>query len=246
MQSRVRRTLVKLALQNPLSRWLSRIFDRKIMALLNQDARNIERVLWRRALEDTVDFIEAHLLDAPSFSDRWTLMDYALTQVGPPAHGLYCEFGVWEGSSLNFIALRAKTTVFGFDSFQGLPEKWRDQLDKGAFRVAQLPKVRPNVVLVKGWFDKTIPDFLVRRTELASFLHIDCDLYSSTKTVLTLLCNRIQPGCVIVFDEYFNYPGWREGEFKAFNEFVQSNGIQFEYLGYCRYAQQVAVRITHV
>ena len=29
---------------------------------------------------------------------------------------------------------------------------------------------------------------------------------------------------MIVFDEYFNYPGWRGHEFKAFQEFVAETG----------------------
>jgi hypothetical protein len=47
-----------------------------------------------------------------------------------------------------------------------------------------------------------------------------------------------------VFDEFFNYPGWRQGEYRAFTEFVEEQGVCFEYVGYCRHGQQVAVRIT--
>lgn len=49
---------------------------------------------------------------------------------------------------------------------------------------------------------------------------------------------------MIVFDEYFNYSGWREGEFKAFQEFVARENLEFEYLNYNRKAEQVSVRIT--
>ena len=54
-----------------------------------------------------------------------------------------------------------------------------------------------------------------------AFLHLDVDRYSSTRTVLELLGDRIVPGTVIAFDEFFNYPGWREGEYRAFNEFCR-------------------------
>jgi len=70
-----------------------------------------------------------------------------------------------------------------------------------------------------------------------------CDLYSSTKTIFERLEARIQPGSVIVFDEYFNYAGWQQHEYKAFADLVQKTGWSFEYLGYCRYGSQVAVRI---
>jgi hypothetical protein len=49
---------------------------------------------------------------------------------------------------------------------------------------------------------------------------------------------------VIVFDGYFNYPGWREGEFKAFQEFIAREDLEFEYLNYNRKGEQVSVKIT--
>ena len=74
-----------------------------------------------------------------------------------------------------------------------------------------------------------------------AFLHIDCDLYSSTQTIFNLLSDRIVPGTVILFDEYFNFPNWENHEFKAFQEFVAEKGVKYTYLGFAR--QQVAVRI---
>lgn len=109
----------------------------------------------------------------------------------------------------------------------------------------KLPRVVQNVRLIKGWFDKTLPEFLTTHPEKVVFLHIDCDLYSSTHTIFTCLAPRIKEGTVIVFDEYFNYPGWREGEFKAFSEFIAHEGLKFEYLNYNRKGEQVSVKITH-
>ena len=77
-------------------------------------------------------------------------------------------------------------------------------------------------------------------------MHMDADLYSSTKTVFDILGDRVVPGTVIVFDEFFNYPGWREGEYKAFQEFVATRRLEFTYIGYCRYDEQVAVKILKV
>ena len=88
-----------------------------------------------------------------------------------------------------------------------------------------------------------LPPFIKEQPQPIAFIHIDCDLYSSTKTVFELLGRRIQPGCVIVFDEYFNYPGWQDGEFKAFQEFIQHSGLAYDYIGYNRRHEQVAVKI---
>jgi hypothetical protein len=75
-------------------------------------------------------------------------------------------------------------------------------------------------------------------------MHIDCDLYASTVEILEGLRERIQPGCVIVFDEYFNYPNWERHEFRAWQEFVTRHGVTYEYLAYAR--QQVSVRVLEV
>ena len=128
--------------------------------------------------------------------------------------------------------------------FVGLPEAWTPGARKGAFDVkGKLPPVRKNVQLWPGFFEQTLPQFAEQVSERVSFLHIDCDLYSATKTVLDLLGDRLQPGCVIVFDEYFNYPDWKDGEYKAFAEYIAKSGRSFEYVGYVRHGQQVAVRV---
>ena len=97
--------------------------------------------------------------------------------------------------------------------------------------------------LHKGWFQDTLPGFLAQHPEPARFVHIDCDLYSSTNTVLGLLADRIVPGTVIVFDEYLNYPGWQEHERKAFAEFVARTGTKYKYLGFASSEFSVSVQI---
>lgn len=72
---------------------------------------------------------------------------------------------------------------------------------------------------------------------------MDCDIYSSTKTIFEFCDDRIKKGTIIVFDEYFNYPNWQEHEFKAFQEFTKSNNIRYEYIGYVKEFEQVAVKI---
>jgi hypothetical protein len=49
------------------------------------------------------------------------------------------------------------------------------------------------------------------------------------------------PGTVIVFDEYFNHPTWRQDEHKAFQEFIAERRIGFDYIGYVPSHQQVCV-----
>ena len=200
-----------------------------------------ERAL--RALNETVDYIDASMPDAVGFETQKEVTEYALRRI--PKAGHLLEFGVYTGGTIRFIAGRvAGRTVHGFDSFQGLPEDWSGfSLDNTAFDVqGKLPKVPGNVSLYPGWIDKTLPSWVAQNAGPVAFLHIDVDLYSSTKTILEVLVDRFMPGTIILFDEYFNYPGWRKHEFLAFKEFVQARGIEYEYLAYAR--QQVVVRIT--
>jgi hypothetical protein len=98
--------------------------------------------------------------------------------------GLALEFGVGDGASLRCIA-RYNMMVVGYDSFQGLPEDWRPGFEEGAFACEPPTDLPKNVQLVTGLFEDTLPQFDIEDLGApVNLLHIDCDLYSSTKTVL--------------------------------------------------------------
>lgn len=196
--------------------------------------------LKERAHRETLDFIIEHMPEALAFDTPRELMRHALGRV--EIAGLFAEFGVNQGGTANFIArMRKDCTLHGFDSFEGLPEDWfGNAMAAGSFnRKGRLPKVPANVILHEGWFDKTLPPFVAGNAGPLAFMHVDCDLYSSTSTIFHHLGERIVPGTVIVFDEYFNYPNWKAHEHKAFCEFKAKTGREFRYLGYS--IQQVAV-----
>ena len=94
-----------------------------------------------------------------------------------------------------------------------------------------------------GLFSETLPLFLEKHDGEIKFLNIDCDLYSSTKLVFKLLESRIVPGTVIFFDEYFGFRGWRDHEFKAFQEAVERNNWSYEYLAINLFRQQSVIKI---
>ncbi|MGA2571988.1 MAG: DUF707 domain-containing protein [Terracidiphilus sp.] len=166
------------------------------------------------------------------------------TLPSPIPGGLVLEFGVASGRTINFLAEQLPNRiVFGFDWFGGLPETWRKGLEKGCF-AQPVPELRENVSLVEGLFEDTLPSFADAHHELISLLHVDCDLYGSTKSVFNYLSRNIVPGTIIVFDEYFNFPGWRNHEYKAFQEFISASGRTYEYIGFVPTYQQVCVRIT--
>jgi Flp pilus assembly protein TadD len=160
-----------------------------------------------------------------------------------PEDGLVLEFGVRFGTSIRQIASLVTQDIHGFDSFQGLPEQWNGEA-KGSYSTqGKLPKVPRNVKLHAGWFENTLPEFLKSNPGPVRLMNIDCDIYSSTKTVLDLLSDRIVPGTMIVFDEYVGNEFWRDDEFKAFQEAVSRYGWQYRYQAFSFFSKQVVVRI---
>lgn len=200
-----------------------------------------------RELNRSVDYVEKHMADAIGFETQKEVLDYALSLTTIPGH--YLEFGVFTGGTIRHIAKqlrrggKADASIHGFDSFEGLPEAWSGfSLGRSVFSTGgRLPRVPSNVVLHKGWFSDTLPKWRETVSGPIAFMHVDCDIYSSTVEIFEGLQARMQPGTVIVFDEYFNYPNWERHEFKAWREFVERRGWTYEYLAYAR--QQVAVRI---
>lgn len=147
--------------------------------------------------------------------------------------GHVIEFGVFDGTSMHHIAETiAPNVVYGFDSFEGLPERWiqgdEDILGVGAFDLGGEPPagLPENVELVIGTFQETLKPWLSGNPGPVAFAHIDCDIYSSTICVLKALNERVVPGTMFVFDELMDfsegrvYPRWPEHEWRALNEWI--------------------------
>lgn len=144
--------------------------------------------------------------------------------------GMILEFGVYTGTSINRISSVTKRQVYGFDSFEGLPEEWGRGMGKGYFK-CDLPEVNDNVELIPGFFDVSLLPFLDKHEGEVGFCHIDCDLYSSTKFVMNSLKDRFKPGTMLLFDELANYEGFEQHEYKAFLEFFVETDFDFEFVG---------------
>jgi hypothetical protein len=223
--------------------------ERVIRAVHEVEFRS-RRDLWaageREAAVSSERFVRDMMeMPAPrAFDASIATLKYALS-LAPP-DGMALEFGVYQGRTLKVIAdARKCNQVFGFDSFQGLPEDWRSNIPAGTFATGQLPDVA-GAELVVGWFNDTLADFLADHPGSVAFLHLDADLYSSTATVLEQVGPRLRVGSVIVFDEYFNYPGWEQHEHRAWQEFVAKTGVMFRYVAYTCNNEQVGVVVTGI
>jgi hypothetical protein len=153
-------------------------------------------------------------------------------------NSLWLEFGIYSASTINYFSKFTSNNVYGFDSFEGLPENWIDNnnniiLNKGSFSLnGNLPEVNNNVVLIKGLFQDTLDNFILNHNDKKiSFVHIDCDIYSSTKFVLEKLHPYLDENCVFVFDELVNVPNDSCNELKALNEFIDTYNISYKWIG---------------
>jgi len=209
-------------------------------------ARDLNIELQARARSESADYVQRAMQDAVMFRSRWLLLRSALAEA--TVAGSFLEFGVEKGDSLNFCArILAATSkeIHGFDSFEGLPEEWTGTFEQaGKFSLGgKLPPVLPNAHLHQGWFAETLPRYLAGDPDPVSFVHIDCDIYSSTKTVLDALAGRLRSGSIVVFDEYFNYHGWQRHEFRAWQDFARASGLTYEYRGFCARGTQVYLKV---
>jgi hypothetical protein len=235
----------RLADVNDRIRELFRRQVRKLIELVLTDSDLMSRL---RDVATTAIFEQNHLRDAAAFKSRSALHRAMLGEIRRK-DGLHLEFGVYKGDSINRLAgLSPDVIWYGFDSFEGLPETWTLGAKTGAFSLGgKLPPVRNNVRLVKGFFEQTLPSFVAQhRGAKIALMHVDCDLYSATKTIFTNVADMLAPGTIIIFDELINYHGWEEDEFKAFMEFTAERKLSFEYVAYNRTGSEVAVRIVDV
>jgi hypothetical protein len=181
--------------------------------------------------KDYYDYMENIFPTLPILGeDKLSILDKSIPHADDK--GYWLEFGVHEGETIVHTAGNklgvSDFKIHGFDSFEGLPEDWIENNPKGHFNLdSNIPKHLlnlNNINIVKGWFDESLPKFIKNNNiNKVSFLNIDSDLYSSANTVLTLLTPYFKGHCVIYFDEFCNYPGGEDGEYKAFSEFLHKN-----------------------
>lgn len=155
---------------------------------------------------------------------------------------MFLEFGVYEGDSMRLwtkIADHKDSRFWGFDSFEGLPES-EPPFMEGSFGEIEPPTLEDGrVALVAGWFNDTLPkwmgDPLAPKSYPNVVIHIDCDLYSSTLYVLTMLDRFMTPGTIIIFDE----TSAAEHEFRALIDWTTAYRRSYHVLGGFRSGQRV-------
>jgi hypothetical protein len=209
-----------------------------------QEIRKISLIdeLYRVSARESADYIYTKMPNAVIYRTKEELWTSLFEQ--HHIAGLYLEFGVAKGKSIRYLdfLIRKKflphnednILIHGFDSFVGLQEDWAGSIGalKGAFTLGgEIPRVPKTIKLHKGYFEQTLPPFLTQQEKPISFIHLDADTYRSTKYVLNQTVSRFRVGTILIFDEYLVYPGWKNGEYMAWQELVKDFAIEYSYLG---------------
>ena len=152
------------------------------------------------------------------------------------------EFGVFKGSSLiRFMTFRSilennySRKIYGFDTFNKFPSQKRkddkklrknftkdagNPITKKKLNEILLDKKFENFELIEGDVLKTLDKFLKKNPNLKiSLLHLDMDVYNSTKFVINKLKDKIVKKGIILIDDY----GTVEGATKVIDNFLVKN-----------------------
>lgn len=206
-----------------------------------------------RELNEKIDEIErrvrleSHVMTVLPLDGHRTYLKEVCSRIN--LSGLHCEFGVNRGSTISIISSHiGDNKIYGFDSFEGLPEHWDNDNPKGVYSLGG--KIPPgplnkavqedpgmystamhealtgwpeNVELVQGMVQDTVPKFLKENEGDIAFAHLDLDIYSATRSVLQNIVERVQTGTILAFDELLDYPTYREHEIKALAEMLLEN-----------------------
>ena len=223
----------------------------------DQESKNYKRtlaLLSESANQRSAEFIEKNLNFALLHNWDWEIQEWCAREIksASSTEDLCLEFGVWYGRSINRLSgIASSHQWYGFDTFNGLPSDWYGtNLSTGSLTErGKLPKVNPNVELIVGLFEDTLETFLLHelnsKPARIAFIHVDCDVYPSTKFLLEKILhdgnNYPENGILILFDEFFGYPGWEHGEYQAFIEVVTQFQLRATYVGFSN--QQAAIRV---
>jgi hypothetical protein len=165
---------------------------------------SVPMLMRRDAVLDSFNYAKANMQAAYSFLDRFDGLRLSIEEAKRrfPARQAVLEFGVYKAGMINYQAKKFPELNFvGFDSFEGLQEQWSGMAPERTFDLGgKLPRVRPNVRLVKGWFAQSGARW---KTENPAFgipllVHVDCDTYAATVDVLEICSDYVEQGLVFI------------------------------------------------
>lgn len=210
----------------------SRVIYWIIPSEFKNQPRRLKKILEQNTIKENYEFFKSDFEKSVLFEKIDDIRSYAINtalQKDKEQKFLYLEFGVYQGNSTNFFSKKLKT-LFAFDSFEGLEEDWVGTNKRtGYFHLNQkIPKLNKNVNLAVGKVQDTLDNFLNNHQKKINFVHLDFDTYKPTKFVLEKIKPFLANDSILIFDQFYNYAGWKDGEYKAFKEVFNSENYSYK------------------
>lgn len=183
------------------------------------------------------------------YNKRYQLYDFVNNHQSKNTEPMvYLEYGVAAGESFRWWLqhnTHPDSRFFGFDTFDGLPEKWGSFYAKGDMKFAMPEQTDGRGQFIKGLFQDSLPAFIEAHRNLLSsparkVILLDADLYSATIFTLSQLYPLLHKGDIILFDEF----SVAMHEFKAFTEFTGNFYVTLKPLGAVNNFYQVAFEVA--
>jgi O-methyltransferase len=177
--------------------------------------------------------------DYTMINRRKYILNLRLVQNYKRIQGSIVECGTWRGGMDAGIAslLERERHYYLFDSFEGLPDAqpidgeealaWQNELppsqnfnnclaDRDEAEEAMQKSGATKVSIIKGFFENTLSKY--DGGDIA-ILRLDADWYESTMQCLEHLFDKVLPGGIVIFDDYYTWPGCTQ----AVHEFLSKN-----------------------
>jgi hypothetical protein len=193
-----------------------------------------------------------------SYERLWAMWQAVHYIAARPVEGDIVECGVWKGGNLILAGMLCESLglerrIYGFDTFLGMSQPTEADVNlygTGAeekFRSSQRPDhndwcyssegdvrrnlVRftsyPHITLVVGKCEDTLRD-PANVPEKIGLLRLDTDWYESTKVEIEVLFPRLEPGGILIVDDYGHWGGARQ----AIDEYFKGRPTFFHRLDY--------------
>lgn len=226
MKKIIKILLIKILIK--ISRVIYFIIPKEIKETKNDLLEKINKNL----VDEIFEYFKDHFKKSVLFRNDSSIREYAIQTSllnDKNKEYYYLEFGVYKGESANFFS-KFVNKLYCFDSFEGLKEDWLGMFDraKTTFNLnKKVPNLNSNIQLIEGWVEETLDDFLKKHNPKINFVHFDMDTYSPTKFTLEKIKPYLVKNCILIFDQLYNFVGWREGEFKALKEVFNDNELKY-------------------
>lgn len=157
-------------------------------------------------------------------SDQEAYLIYSIVRKTQKVKGDIAEVGVYKGGSAKLIATATKKPLHLFDTFSGLPDITShdnpEQYHKGDYcssynDVKYYLQDYPHVFFYRGIFPSTAKPV---KNHKFSFVHLDVDLYESTRGCLKFFYPRMNKGAVLISHDYPGSKGVKEAVDEFFTD----------------------------